>query len=405
MKTRRTLLLVAPLGAILALGAVRSSAQDPAAQDPGTGRGLTRVDPAPEARDELGAPTPFDPDEWLVMLRQRDLDRREQDFDRLVALAQVDPRAREFLRELADDADRELAWTARLALRELDLRPRLAIAPLDRFFGTPAPHGLERLFPRFDVFQLGPDALFPPGFGGLLPQAPGGGGGSSTSKSLSVQHDGEEWVVRVTETVDGEETNREYRGESLEQILADNPELESELRVEHPGWSGAFGLRLDPGSGWIRRFPGESWVGPEDAQHFFFSRRAPSQPYRTDRLGVRTLGLSAERAAELGVEPGQGLLVQAVALGTIAHLLGIQAGDVLVSINGHPVGTADDVTAEIRARAPEGALEVAWIDGLGARVTRSWSPREGVRSIPEASSPDAADRPGDAGSPSETRDF
>ncbi len=98
-------------------------------------------------------------------LREPDLDRREEHFNAVVERAVADPALREDLAELARGTDTELAWTARLALREVrqrpaPLAPRAGAAP-DRALDAPAP--LRRWpFGGRDPFD---DPFFRPFFG------------------------------------------------------------------------------------------------------------------------------------------------------------------------------------------------------------------------------------------------
>lgn len=85
---------------------------------------------------------------WRRLLRSKDLVERHRSYDKLLLRARLDPAVEAFLKELALDESRpELAWTARLGLRELDLRNKLASSsksnPLD-LVGGPYGSG-ERL--------------------------------------------------------------------------------------------------------------------------------------------------------------------------------------------------------------------------------------------------------------------
>jgi len=64
---------------------------------------------------------------WKRLLRSKDLLERHRSYDKLLLRARLDPSVEAFLKSLAvDDSRPELAWTARLGLRELDLRNKLA---------------------------------------------------------------------------------------------------------------------------------------------------------------------------------------------------------------------------------------------------------------------------------------
>ncbi len=54
----------------------------------------------------------------------------------------------------------------------------------------------------------------------------------------------------------------------------------------------------------------------------------------------------------------------------------------LVEIDGQPIRARDDITARLRARAPDGELEITVIDRWGQERKRVWRP--------DAASPDKA---------------
>jgi S1-C subfamily serine protease len=88
---------------------------------------------------------------------------------------------------------------------------------------------------------------------------------------------------------------------------------------------------------------------------------------RTDVFGVR-----ARPATE--AEGGQGLYVHSTEPATIANLLGIARGDVLLEVNGRALSTLEDVTTALGQRGPDGRVEAVWRDGAGRRRTGSWRP-------------------------------
>jgi hypothetical protein len=74
---------------------------------------------APVATQEDGAAPTLRRLDVPALLGEADLDQRERNFDIVVERAAEDEDVRAELRDLADGADRELAWSARLALRSL----------------------------------------------------------------------------------------------------------------------------------------------------------------------------------------------------------------------------------------------------------------------------------------------
>ena len=64
--------------------------------------------------------------EWQARLAAPDLMQRQASYDLLLLRANIDPAVDPFFKRLAQDASQPgLAWTARLALREMDLRRKL----------------------------------------------------------------------------------------------------------------------------------------------------------------------------------------------------------------------------------------------------------------------------------------
>jgi S1-C subfamily serine protease len=103
---------------------------------------------------------------------------------------------------------------------------------------------------------------------------------------------------------------------------------------------------------------------------------------------VVVVGISDERARELELDAGQGLLVQRTEPGTIAGVLGIGAGDVLAEINGRPIHSRDDIGAVLRERKDGEEVSVTWYDGAGHKRTRTW--REGEAAKQPAGGADGA---------------
>ncbi len=371
----KNILLWSACAALVTLASSTLRAQEPEAPQ------LRRVDPAPaEPRSDPLARVfsrQFDREEWKALLATPDLDQREKNLDDLLRRARIDPLTRVFLEELVRDADHpELAWTARLALRELGPArfPLRGGLPGDPF----------QLHERFeDMFrELWADQG---GMGFFVrpprnPSAPLSTPGSS-SRSVQVQQDPGGARVVITENVDGQEKTRTYEGASLDEILQENPDLAREL--ESSGVSlgeskGDLDLRFRLGSPWRGWGPfGErdgAYPGDPGAERRPVAPQEKSQPLRSDVLGVVAKPLAPERARELGLEVGQALQVRTAYEGTYAHLLGVRAGDVLLELNGVVLRTEEDISRVMRSRAADDELTLVWIDGLGQRHTKSWSP-------------------------------
>lgn len=325
----------------------------PGAPDAPTPSALTETETeTPGAPDPV--PVNFERGHWIEGLQVEDLDRREANLAGLIDLALVDPAARGLIDELVAGSG-ELAWTARLARRELDLRARRGVdaiwtdplgndlfeneifppfgsqvAPLSGL-GTPSPFDmLEDLQGELDA-RFAPDAGMP------------GGGSVGQSFSMRIGPDGVELELRSTE--DGEESIKTYRGDDLEALLGQQPE-------QRPWVSGA------PGG-----------LTPLDQRHFRGQRlQAESQPLRTDILGVLVTDSPATATRPAG------LVVHDTVPGTIAHLIGITSGDLLLEINANPLVIVTDISRAMGARGDEGEVRVRMIGVDGVERTRVWRP-------------------------------
>ena len=69
-------------------------------------------------------------------------------------------------------------------------------------------------------------------------------------------------------------------------------------------------------------------------------------------LGVRPAELTPQVAERFGIETRRGVLVASVVEGSGAEDAGIEAGDVIVAVDGTPLRRVEDLLAVLRARAP-----------------------------------------------------
>lgn len=339
------------LAAWLPLGLAQEARQPTAHQSPGQ-PGLQRV--APEPADPLDAVPGFVDDprelarvfskdfertEWIARLAEANLDQRERSFDLLLRRARLDPVARAFLEDQARDPNGgELAWTARMALRQLGH----ASLPLQFMLPGTDPFGPARRMQQMLeqlMAETGQGFHFPMG----VPVTPSPGG--SAGRSVHFEQDGQGARIRIVERIDGQEVTRSYEGENLEAILRAHPELDSELSVPR-----SFG-------GW------------EPSQPLVPQGR--SRPIITDRLGVIVQPIDATRAQELGLVE-QGLRVERTYPETYAQLLGVGAGSILLELDGRKLATAADIENAMRARGPDDPLRLVWLDELGQRQEKTW---------------------------------
>jgi hypothetical protein len=278
--------------------------------------------------------------EWRERLADPDLARREKAYERLIQAVRQNPALAGMLREWAEDeGSGELAWTARLALRELKKGP--SAGPWGHFHWMPGPQD------------------WPWGDGWPIEALPGPSARrDSAFESFQLDQGPDGVRIRVETEVDGERETKTYEGETLEAILEANPELGEKL---HAG-GGFHNLRQlprepVPWGAWPRR--GEESVAPE--------------PLPTDVLGVYVREPTGAERARAGLSEG-GLAIERVAEGTIAEVLGLQAGSIITEINGRAVDERDAISAALAERTPEGELRIELYDSFGRRQTRTWRP-------------------------------
>ena len=374
-------------GAVLA--SAGALAQATPSQSQNTGRVLIRVAPASADEPELGLHVggffepgeEFSADHWLYKLTDGDLAQRELNFEAMVRLARRSDEARAWLEErIADTADPELAWTARLALREAGAKQRFFMRSHPGHQGSqrnsPQPSSLRNLLQGGGIdlhFGLGQEGLFQ----GSQPQ---GTRSVLERHGVTLESNPDGVKMTVTQTIDGEEQSTLYEAESLEALYQAHPELRDKAGAGH-----LFQLRFGDasfelnGSGLEQLFSDDGFG--------LFGRLAPTTPTArgargatpppsvpTDILGVYVGEPSAELAEQLGLEPGRGLVVHRTEPGTIAGLLGISHGDVLLSINGVEMDGNSRISEILAARSADGELTLVWLDPRGEQQRRTWVP-------------------------------
>lgn len=372
----------------------------PAIQDDGQDtRPLGGLDeaapPASEAAETAGTRTP---EAWRRALAADDLEARLEAYGELLDRAREDAETRELLEEWAGQQG-ELGWTARLALRELQLRGQ-AGRPADHGQGRPDPFGRGRglgrpdPFGQGDPFAGGPFGWTPFGpfgsdpFGGtsdllrdmeeqlgaLLQGGSFGGHAFGThglgpgvsiegqSQSLRMESGPEGVRVEVQEQdEDGNTHKQTYEAETLDELLELHPELRGRLQA---GGS--------PGAGWSS--------GVRDLFDRLRERRgaAPfgSVAVPTDKLGILMREPGSFSSSVPGLDEDTGLLVERVLPGTLAAELGIRPGDVLTHLDGRALSSAEDVQAALSARRAGDRLTADVVDARGERRALSWRPPE-----------------------------
>ncbi len=319
----------------------------------------------------------FDAGGWRERLGQPDLDLREAAFDELLSGARSCGAARRTLAVWAcSTAEPQLAWTARLALRELDRTTHGGWQTVGQGADPLAVAGDGGLTLRLRSIEELLAGVFDGG-GGLslarprhltLPSGPPQARGHRTY-SVEVRPDG----VRLCVT-DGVRS-QEYQAPCLDLILENHPQLADEI----PGladmalqpfgsgtrlrWmDGPVRLRIDP-LGWRRA------VDPERSR----TAVAPGVvPF--DVLGIECGVPTAEERAVCLVDPDCGVLIRRVVPGTIADALALRRGDILVALDGRAICVPEEISCLMAERDAEASLVVEVVDCLGARRVRTWRP-------------------------------
>jgi hypothetical protein len=336
-----------------------------------------RAAPHAGQRLELVRQDRFDAQAWGEKLSTQDLDERERAFQDLVDRAVHDEAARAAIESWAKDtANADLAWTARLAQRELARRPGTQLRALKDFGGGT----MDDLRGRFEELERrfgGLDSLFGDlqrDFDGMFRNLPPGATAHSRAQSYSMRVGPDGVEIDIEEDVDGKRETRTYKGRSMEEILEANPELREKIGDgPHVQFFG-FG---DP----LARRPGRTWITPPtttpDARGRLELARPQGKPgaIRTDILGIQYTTPSEELCEKLELEDGVGLEVERAEPNTIASALGLEPGDVVISINGRKLKGRDDVVQALRDRKPEEPVRLEVVDPQGQRHTMTWSER------------------------------
>lgn len=364
------LVLTAPLWIVGA-----SVAQQAPTGSPHGSKGLVRMY---DSQLDGSAAAEFDREAWRKKLLQSDLDAREQAFDQLVELGTRTKGVRESIEAWAKDSKQpELAWTARMALRELDRSSALdSLFTPDRWSDLQS--SFDELQRRFDA--LGPMMGTPRAFSMPAPIP----GADSTQKSFSLQIGPDGVSCEVTENVNGEEKKQTYKADSLDELLEAHPELRAQ--IGSASGHGAWGFstpnwQSDPWSGLRGRAFRRPLTVPPTPDAIEPGTTGGSPP--THYLGIECTRVSPEKVKDMDLEPERGLAVERAVPGTIADILGIQRGDILITLNGTHLYSAQDVSNVLRRRAADAPIDVELIDKKGQRRTLTWRPTESSASSDE----------------------
>jgi hypothetical protein len=276
----------------------------------------------------------FQASEWRERLSQRDLNAREQSYAELLELARKDARIADEVRAWSRGQD-ELAWSARLLLRELDRRGARGALRTFRTdgWGDMQERMHERMQERMQDLQQRMERLreeVERDFGRAFERE---GPMTRQQRQVETRQDPNGARVEVrTRTGNGPEEVKVYEGRTLDEIYQAHPELEAENALKD---------QLAPPS------------------------RMPMVPDR------RVLQPMQQRSV-LGVmcQPKDGgLQIEEVVDGSIAAQVGLRAGDVLLELNGTPVPSREEVARVLQDRRPGEDLVIVIQDANGKRRT------------------------------------
>jgi hypothetical protein len=321
------------------------------------------------------APEAFDAASVAAALRSGDLAERTRAYEAALDAALRDPAALEAVRAWAGGgaADIELAWTAKLLLRELARTPAPRTSPhglnpdpwdtswLDGFFGGDPFEDLRPLL-------KGPTGGWVPPFGGWS------GGGSpfltgpdtGRGESLRVESGPDGVRVEVEETRDGTSETKVHEAGSMEELLEAHPELRGRL--------GAGGERA------LAPLGGLPWL------EGLLEGRRPSaggalRPVRPslDVLGVRMIEPGRRVTTYPGAAADEGLEVVDVLPGTLAAAIGVRPGDLVRRIAGETIRDAADVRRVLAGLSLAERIDVECLRPDGEVCVRSWIPEGDAR--------------------------
>ena len=175
---------------------------------------------------------------------------------------------------------------------------------------------------------------------------------SSRGMTLQLSPEGKVELTIREKNGSGEPISKTYRADSIEEFKKKYPEVAREYRVDRfpaspdgPSWKGwEDGFDLD--RFWDERFGTmfSPWMNG-----WPFERPSRSRPF-----GIQIGSVGEAMAAQLDLREGDGLLVREVTEGSPAAKSGIRKHDVVLKINGTPVGDALEFRKELGEQRKKG---------------------------------------------------
>ncbi|HXG61332.1 MAG TPA: PDZ domain-containing protein [Planctomycetota bacterium] len=258
-------------------------------------------------------------------------------------LVEIGSAALPALRKALEDSDAERAHRARKAIDEIERRARKpgegdrSVRSELRVTGRDLVKGM--------TFQLNPDG------------------------SVEV-------TVREEDKETGRKVHKTYRAESLEEFKRQYPEIAKEYRIDRfvprqdREFKGPWAWKewrwpFEPDESWDR----DEWDRWLERQREFFERfrrfgppgfrKEPGEAASGRAFGVSVGRVDEALAEHLNLKEGEGLVVLDVQPGSAAEKAGVRRHDVVIALDGKPVGSPEDFRAAVRQRLEKGfELEV-----------------------------------------------
>lgn len=248
--------------------------------------------------------------------------------------------------------------------------PHVEVGELDL---PPGFHRFQQGFPKLESIRF-------PQFGA------GQGGKFGQSFSMSMGPNGVRVEVEVDE--DGETEKKVYEAESLEDFRKQYPDIAKQYFGDGDsqpqfGWFNRQGGDPDaaPLNPYFRWRDGNNLWPVQPGQDVEVLEAAEDEPAAGQRLGVYVDAVDPAVAQFLGFGAGQGLEIRSVSKDSLAADLGIEAGDVLLEIDGSRIGTREDVAAALGAIAAGEDVEVV-VSRRGREVELEAKKRESAKKTP-----------------------
>ncbi|MFT5049136.1 MAG: hypothetical protein ACI8QZ_000526, partial [Chlamydiales bacterium] len=192
---------------------------------------------------------------------------------------------------------------------------------------------------------------------------PGDGSGRSGSRILRLQTGPTGVRLEVRDTSEEGGRAEVIEAPDLAQLLEQHPELARDLA--------SVRLVPEPGAG-----EADALVGDLSAQmEFSFDAlwSGDAGLLRTDILGIRMRELASDVGSAGDQAPPVGLFVEGVLHDTIAEVIALKRGDLLLELNSVALECGDDLSRIIKGREASGTITVT-VERDGALHTLTWKP-------------------------------